>query len=356
MSKRIVFVAGSLNQGGAEFQLINLARLFKDNGHEVIIYSLTRHDFYKWFVDKHEIRTIFPSSSNKLISLLRLARLLRQVKPAIVISYLRVPVKAALFSIILSRIKCIFLASERTSLKLPRSDFYYFNLMRLCSILTVNSVSKFQYIQERFPFLRQKTHFIPNLIDLPEHPATSRAREHDTFQIVYVGRLSPEKNLIALIQAFKKVVPPPGKQVRLKLFGDGKDSSYLQLIRSEIGDNEDILLMGKTDAVAEVYKAADLLCLVSHYEGFSNVLSEGMSFGVPIIASNIAENAFLVEDGVNGFLVDPNDVEAIRNRIELFLHADDAVKSKLSNNNILKAKALFDLTSIYQQYCKLLHM
>ena len=52
---KILFVTGSLNQGGAEFQLLQMTKLFKQYGHSVSIIAITDYDFYKWFIEENNL-------------------------------------------------------------------------------------------------------------------------------------------------------------------------------------------------------------------------------------------------------------------------------------------------------------
>ena len=53
----------------------------------------------------------------------------------------------------------------------------------------------------------------------------------------------------------------------------------------------------------QVYSQIDCLCLISDYEGFSNVIAEALCCGKAVVTSDIPENRYLIEDGINGFVV-----------------------------------------------------
>ena len=61
--------------------------------------------------------------------------------------------------------------------------------------------------------------------------------------------------------------------------------------------------------IEDEYRKSDVFCLPSLYEGYPNVVAEAMSCELPIICSNVYENPYIVEDGVNGFLFDPENVD-----------------------------------------------
>ena len=112
--------------------------------------------------------------------------------------------------------------------------------------------------------------------------------------------------------------------------------------------------MGQTNKVIEAYKEIDLIILISDYEGFSNVIAEALTCGLPIITSAIPENEYLVSDSINGFTVNHKDVLSIANGIEKFINLPIKIKQKISFNNRKKSEEIFDNDNLYNQYLKLI--
>lgn len=71
--------------------------------------------------------------------------------------------------------------------------------------------------------------------------------------------------------------------------------------------------------IEEEYRKSDMFCLPSLFEGYPNVVAEAMSCGLPILCSNVYENPYIVEEGVNVFLFDPNKPEDIAGAISKML-------------------------------------
>jgi glycosyltransferase involved in cell wall biosynthesis len=89
------------------------------------------------------------------------------------------------------------------------------------------------------------------------------------------------------------------------------------------GLRERCRLLGRVDAVESVYNACDLTVLTSLHEGAPNVLLESMASGVPVVATDVADNAELVPEGRVGHIVPSGDVEAMAARVgELLADAD----------------------------------
>ncbi|MBK8852987.1 MAG: glycosyltransferase [Saprospiraceae bacterium] len=237
-------------------------------------------------------------------------------------------------------------------------DKYYFNLCRFANIVSSNSLSKIEYIKENFSFLKDKTYFIPNISN------TIRLSEpgmenYFSNNISYVGRISPEKNIDVCIEAFAKFTGTKKDQnIHFNIYGEANNIQYLNKIKnliSELKMDKYIFIKGPINNVNEVYKRTKAICLFSSYEGFSNVLSEALANGVPMIVSNIIENKYLVENEKNGYTISLQDTKSIHFIFtKLFSLSQDEYK-KIQKNNLTKSNEIFDLDRIYNLYSSLLN-
>jgi glycosyltransferase involved in cell wall biosynthesis len=356
---KILLVVGSMNQGGAEFQLLSLARLLQSRGHDIEVLALTEYTYFLPFIKENKI--LYSCVSNEGNNLKRLIRAIRQLtekKPDLVISYIKRVSQVAILSRVVSGFSFKLIISERTSLIKPWHDLYYFNLALLANKLTINSISKFDYIRHRFPLLKKRTVFIPNIINIEKFSTIQRTKaEYGSIRISYVGRISSEKNLLNLIKAISIIIDK-GYNVTLSLTGEANNKKYLQEVNQlivELNLSGIVKYQGPTKDITGVYERTDLLCLISIFEGLSNVLSEAIACGIPVIASNIPENRYLVEDKLNGFLVEANDPHSIADGIERFLKLTPNELKFISESNKSKAKNIFDEDQIYAQYQNLIN-
>jgi len=355
---KILFITGSLNQGGAEYQILELAKLFKNNGHEVEVFAITDYDFYKPFIKKNQLEyNHLLNSQSKIKRVFLTAKKIRAFKPGLVISYLRSVSQVALFAKILSRLRVKLIVGERTSLILPTYDRYYFNIMRFANFISVNSFSKLEYLNKNFPKLNNKVGFLPNIIDLEKFTFLSKRYDATTLKIGFIGRISPEKNVYNLVKAIK-ILLDRNVNLELDIYGDTRNEEYLRKVENLISEsnlNEKISLRGKSNDIKAVYKSIDILCLISDYEGFSNVLSEALSCGVPIITSNIKENIFLVEDEVNGFVINHKEPISIADGINNYYNLSESLKKTMAINNRKKAEEIFHKQNIYNNYLEIIN-
>lgn len=135
-----------------------------------------------------------------------------------------------------------------------------------------------------------------------------------------VGRLSPEKGFLDLIEVVKSL-QESGFPIDLWIAGDGPQKGDLQQRIETLGLRESVRLLGQlgTEAAKRFYQAMDLFVLNSIREGLPNVLLEAMAFEVPVIATRIAGIPTLVQDDVTGRLISPSAPEELRHAICGFL-------------------------------------
>ncbi len=129
-------------------------------------------------------------------------------------------------------------------------------------------------------------------------------------QILFVGNLIPRKGLHVLIDGAAQA---PNGQWRLRVVGSlTADRRYAEFIRVKIKKyrlEQHVNLLGAVTGreLSELYRASHVLAVPSSYEGFGIVYVEGMAFGLPAIATTSGAARELIENGVNGFLVEPDD-------------------------------------------------
>lgn len=148
----------------------------------------------------------------------------------------------------------------------------------------------------------------------------------DSVVILYVGRLSREKNVEKLTRTFARL---RRRDIHLLIVGDGPCRVKLEQLREELGMMREITLLGMRTDVERFYSMADIFVLPSKYEGFGQVILEAMAAGLPCIAFKKAMPAYevaseeIIADGLTGFCVDPYNDDEFRERLlYLIEHAD----------------------------------
>ena len=166
----------------------------------------------------------------------------------------------------------------------------------------------------------------PGGIDSNEFSPTGGQKCYD---VIYVGRLSPIKRLDILIGAVKyaqKVLP----EIKVLIVGSGVLQEALEKQSSRLSLDRNITFCGHKADVNNWLGKAKLLVLTSDSEGLSLSMMEAMMSGLPVIVPKVGDLDDLVENGVNGYLVDSRAPEAFGECIVALLR-DKKLYDSMSN-------------------------
>ncbi len=145
-----------------------------------------------------------------------------------------------------------------------------------------------------------------------------------------VARLTAEKGLSYLLEAFKKVVCFFSDSI-LIIVGDGPLGNELREKACELGISDKVIFTGKRTDLAQIYSTMDIFVLPSLKEGLPMVILEAMASRKPIIATNVGGIPGVIENGREGILVRPKSVEDL-NKAIITLLKDHGVSRRLAYN------------------------
>jgi len=142
-------------------------------------------------------------------------------------------------------------------------------------------------------------------------------------RLLYVGRISREKDLDVLAAAYDKV-RAAGQPVQLFLVGHGPYSETL----AEASPDAVFLGYLTGEPLAKAYASADIFVFPSTTDTFGNVVIEAQASGLPVIVSDVGGPKELVEDGVNGLVTKARDVEDVARAITLLAN-DQKMRTRM---------------------------
>lgn len=149
----------------------------------------------------------------------------------------------------------------------------------------------------------------------------------DRFVVGWVGRMTGVKRTDDVLLAVRRL-RDRGVDAALCMVGDGPDRDAVERRAHELGIVRDSFFLGYQDDVAPFYAAFDALILPSANEGTPVSAIEALAGGRPVVATRVGGVPDVVRDGVDGFLVDPGDVEAMAERLAA-LAADRDLRARM---------------------------
>jgi len=347
----VVFLFVPVKVAGTEMATYNIAKRL--NNHEVIVItSLDKGLPSESIMDGFKVCRIYRPGKNNKIGVLLSAPLfwisiffkLWKLKPDLVH-----------FQGLSTGIIGIF---SKKLLKIPYivwvrgSDLYLPNpIMKLLHKTIFENASAIivltEHMKKTIKKIKDKeVYVIPNGVDLSKFTVTENKnnirRELDMplnkTILITVGRLYPVKGVEYLIKSIN-LLKETNNNFKLLIIGDGAERNNLEKLSEELNNKDYIEFRGKipNEEIPLYLRASDIFILPSLSEGFPNALLEAMASGLPVVATKIRGLNEIVEDGVNGFLVNPRSPEEIANKINHIIH-NNVLSERFSQNNKIKAK------------------
>lgn len=169
---------------------------------------------------------------------------------------------------------------------------------------------------------------MPNALSL----TTSDLSELKHKKLVAVGRLVDQKGFDLLLHAWQKVIASyPDWQ--LEIVGDGEDGPMLKSLAEQLGISHNVIFFGQSNHVQDRYIEASGFIFSSRYEGFGLVLIEAMAHGLPCISFDCDSGPRdIIEDGINGYLVEGQNVEQLVDCIKQYIDLSIEDKQEMSKH------------------------
>lgn len=327
---KITLLTRCLDYGGAERQLVTLAKGLSRQGHGVNVVT-----FYPGGALENDLRKVGvpiislgkKSRWDVLGFAWRLVKLVRDQRPDVLHSYLGIPnILTVILKAFAPRLRTAW-GIRASNMDLDRYDWtarlaYRIEriLSRFADLIIVNSRAGFDYAATQgFPTERMVV--IPNGIDIqrfcPDRSAGQRLRvawgvSDSELLVGVVARLDPMKDHPTFLKAAASLAAER-MDVRFVCVGNGPDEyrQELSALGERLGLTERLIWAAGRDDMPAVYNSLNMLVSSSSFgEGFSNVVSEAMACSVPCVVTDVGDSAFIVGD--QGEVVPPANAEALK--------------------------------------------
>lgn len=335
MSKSICIFIKSLRAGGAEKQAILLANILS-NPHRVILVSFEdfMDDKYLPLVNDKEFELLFLKGIF-IKKIYAFAKILKQNNIDIIFSYLLLAnfIGGLVGKVLNVRYR---IGGIRNCYLKPKKEILERILHNYFSSYTIfNNYTGYKKFIEK-GFKKEKCLFIPNCIE--DYSTNSfRRRDSQTVKILSIGRFVEQKDYITSLKVIKKIINNGYQNISYTIVGYGCLENFIRNSIKNMGIENKVSLIINPASLKSIYLESDIYLSTSIFEGLSNSIMEAMNYGLPIVATDVADNSFLVKNGVNGFLGSIKDVDSIADSVlKLILSAEERVNFGAASRLILK--------------------
>lgn len=358
MIKSVIFVTGSLTDGGAEKVMSILSSGCAELGADVTLVILRPKSIVYPVSDKVKIVQFTDNGKLAIIKRIKkLHRLMKESSAEVVIPFLPIISLYTMIANIGLRKKIIM--SERADPRaqfsnLPWKDRIGHFFMRKCGLYFFADWMVFQTPDAQSYYskkIQKKSSIIPNPLNtnnLPEMYEGEREK-----RIVAVGRFSEEKNFALLIDGFAMFHKKFPDYI-LTIYGDGVLRKDYEIQVRELGLDKYVKLPGFVSNLPQEINKAAMYISTSNHEGISNSMLEALGMGIPTVVTDCPAGGskMFVHTGENGILIPMNDkkrlVEAMTEIVE---NRNYAKKISLEAVHIRKQ---LDMKEISRQWLNLI--
>ncbi|MFT5179648.1 MAG: glycosyltransferase involved in cell wall biosynthesis [Candidatus Paceibacteria bacterium] len=356
---KIVFGVNDFIVGGMQRQFVEQSKLYNSDEFEITLITLfsfpERDDFYGNLPDNIKVYKFDFKGYKDISSWLKLLKLLRSIKPDIVVSSLFFSNTIFRFLKPLVGYKVVS-REHNTYTDKTKKHIFIDKVMSHVSNKIVGvstTVADFTSKQENIP--RDKFEVIHNGIDadlvnqrleqLPEKNSLKNklGLSVNDKVLINVARLTQQKNHELLIDGFLEFSKKYNDYKLLIVGGGGLEEE----IREKVSGREDsIFVLGNQSDVFKFYKVADAFVSTSKIEGLSNAYLEALASGLPLVSTKTAGTDELINDGYNGLFVNQETIESVSETLERLHFSDLETMKRAAFETALN----FDIKNTVEKY------
>ena len=315
---KVCMIIATLERGGAEHQLSLVATNLDRARFEPFVVALTRGGSFEQVLRDRDVPHAVIGKRAKLapLALVRLARLVRSLRPDVVHTWMftasaygRVAARLAGVRAVVANVNCAHLGEARVRLGVDRM------LARKTRRFIAVSESVAEWLEGAgVPGQRITTiHDAFEPAGWPCKPLGGPPEVGRAPRLVAVGRLWPQKRYDVVLRCMREIVRA-FPEAHLTIAGEGPARPELEGLADELGLGQSVSMPGLVQDVPGLLARSDLFLMGSDYEGLPNAVMEAMYVGLPVVATDAPGIRDLVRDGCTGVLAPTGDPEALAAR------------------------------------------
>lgn len=361
-TKKILCLIDTIHYGGgAERQMIGLAKLLHERGYQVDLFTYHNQDAYDEIYQNSNIRiNSIQVKDNRLSKLMAVKRHIASMGGYDwVIAYKDGPAIIGCLLKLLGGNFRLIVSERNTNQQITKHDKIKFFLYRLADYVVPNSHAQADFIEHNFPKLIDKVVTITNFTDTL-HFSPINSYHNNKLTILTVARIASQKNILNYLSAISLLKQENfANRISFKWVGNiqpGEESYGEECFkkREELGIQDIMEFYPAQKDIVNQYQMCDIFCLPSNYEGFPNVVCEAMSCGKPIVCSRVCDNSQIVQENVNGLLFDPSNVNSIYTTLKRIIEMPQAELYQWGKNSRTISEGLFSTSTFVQKYIDLI--
>ncbi len=344
---RVLLVVSNLEYGGAQRQIVELANNVAPDRVEVHVCSLSP---YVPLASELQIRParmhiIHKRAKFDLTVVPRLARLLREHRFDVAHGYLFDAEIAVRLAGRMAGTPLVVGSERNTDYSLKRIQRVVYRLTRgQVDAVIANSTAGAAFNRQLLGHPAGIYRVVHNGVDVRRFRPRDAVEARHSFGIPLnapvVGMFASfkeQKNHPLLFAAAARLVARVpearlvfvGDELHSGMHGSREYRAKMDQLVDDLGLRQHCIFLGNRDSVEQIYPACDVTVLPSLFEGTPNVVLESLACGVPVVATDVSDNALIVPDGEVGFIVALGDESALADRLERLL-TDVTLKARMS--------------------------
>lgn len=358
MKKNILYLTYSLNVGGLEKMVLDLAVRVNKGPYSVAVCAFEQEGALTAEFERNNVPALNLSKKPGL-DLALVKNLLAIVKERgidIVHTHDATPwLYGGILKMIHPQIKLVHTEHSNVPGNSSKLKILEYLLAKISNVVIADSQAVADFLVKKAKISSKSIKIIYNGIDVDRFAASkisidpgAQPKDREPAKIGITARLAAVKDHTTLLQAFRRVLNET-KEVELWIIGDGELAGELKKVSKDLNINEQVKFLGNRDDVPEILKTINIFTLSSKSEGLSLAILEAMAAALPVVATEVGGNPEIVISGTTGLLVPPANPEKLAQSI---LHLLNDKNLALSMGQQGRARVLdkFNINTMVQEY------
>lgn len=358
---KILWIIDNLGSGGAQRQLVTIAKKLKTKEYDVEVLCYQNQDFFAKQLNEEKIPIYLRVESNYFKRILKVRQFVRKGNYDVVISFMDVPnFLNCIAAVGHKKWKVITneLSSKQSTFTSKRGKLFGW-FQRYSDAIICNSHNAKNLWLKYFPRYKNKINVIYNPVLLPKVKSNYISRKDGKIHIVIAASYQYLKNPVGVVRALCLLSSKEREMINIQWYGEqvlstGGTEPYNDALKLIIKNNlqNTICLNQATKDIAQKMAEADIVALFSKLEGLPNAICEGMMLGKPIIMTKVSDYKTLVDES-NGFLCDWDDPQSIKDALVTASALNEKEIISMGKRSKEKGECLFSSEIITQQWINL---